>query len=358
MPTYYLYGTVLTGEAVAANNRGDNLGNTTTLQKVFHQDDLHTSVSAEAIRFALRYRFQLQDRKNVNRTYDASIGQLDHWDEKRTYWAGVLSGKTEPRIDDDLMGFMDAAAAKQESEDDQTEGSSSEESASLDADPNAEDAGADTQTLQSQKKKTPRKPRPKGKTTRRASPLAIGRAVSLRPYRGEMSFNAVSGQKEKGKLSLYSAEMHTTEYQYSFGLNLNDVLVKQHVGDFIDAVIDPPPVAGNHARFAYDFSPASIVFRFCNAHSSRIQNCFEHDEANRTYTIQRLLQRVISGDIPADELVIGGELAETTEGKELEKLGVKTLKGIKAGAAAIREMIAIKCGGEFKKLTPAKKETE
>ena len=59
MSTDYLYGTILTGEGVAANNRGDNIGNTTTLQKVFHQDDLHTSVSAEAIRFALRYRFQV-----------------------------------------------------------------------------------------------------------------------------------------------------------------------------------------------------------------------------------------------------------------------------------------------------------
>ena len=28
-----------TGQAVAANNRGDNLGNTTTLQKVFHDDE-------------------------------------------------------------------------------------------------------------------------------------------------------------------------------------------------------------------------------------------------------------------------------------------------------------------------------
>ncbi|MFN9533044.1 MAG: CRISPR-associated protein, partial [Pseudanabaena sp.] len=69
MPTHYLYGTILTNEAVAANNRGDNIGNTTTLQKVFHQDDVHTSVSAESIRFALRYRFQLEETDEVNRSY-------------------------------------------------------------------------------------------------------------------------------------------------------------------------------------------------------------------------------------------------------------------------------------------------
>ena len=84
MTTRYLYGTILTSEAVAANNRGENIGNTTTLQKVFHQDDLHTSVSAEAIRFALRYRFQLElGEGRVNRTYDAKLGKLEYADEKR-----------------------------------------------------------------------------------------------------------------------------------------------------------------------------------------------------------------------------------------------------------------------------------
>src|SRR5947209_15360465 len=108
MATHYLYGTVLTSEAVAANNRGDNIGNTTTLQKVFHRDELHTSVSAEAIRFALRYRFQLQGLP-VNRSYKAAEGKLHYEDEKRGYW-----GSSEALIDDDLMGFMDAEAAKQE----------------------------------------------------------------------------------------------------------------------------------------------------------------------------------------------------------------------------------------------------
>src|SRR3979409_2281746 len=99
MATHYLYGTVLTGEAVAANNRGDNIGNTTTLQKIFHQDDLHTSVSAESIRFALRYRFQLEGLK-VNRSYDGHTDKgLSYEDEKRTYW----NPEGEVYIDDDLM---------------------------------------------------------------------------------------------------------------------------------------------------------------------------------------------------------------------------------------------------------------
>lgn len=313
MATNYLYGTILTSEAVAANNRGDNIGNTTTLQKVFHQDDVHTSVSAEAIRFAIRYRFQLEGL-NINRSYDGELGKLFYEDEKRTTW----NPDGEVFIDDDLMGFMDAVAAQNEKED--------EEAANVDK----------TSPVET-KPKT--KAKPKGKTTKRPSPLAIGRAVSLRPYRGELSFNAVSGEKVKGKLSLYNAEMHTTEYQYSFGLNLDDVIKKENIGHLIDAIVDPPQVAGNHARFAYDFSPDSIVLRVTNAHSSKIQNCFEHDEDNRTFTVAKLIKRIESKDIAPDEIIIGGEIADTDEGKKLKELGVSVFNGIQAAANEAQKRI-------------------
>lgn len=329
MATNYLYGTILTGEAVAANNRGDNIGNTTTLQKVFHQDDLHTSVSAEAIRFAIRFRFQLEGMK-VNREYDPEAGKLEYEDEKRTYW----NPDGDVFIDDDLMGFMDAAAAKKESEEEAEEGDA---------------AAAEKSTTA----RGTRKAKAKGTTTKRTSPLAVGRAVSLRPYRGELSFNAVSGEKVKGKLSLYNAEMHTTEYQYSFGLNLNDVINKANIGHLVDAIVDPPPVAGNHSRFAYDFSPASIVLRVTNAHSSKIQNCFEHDEETRGYTVERLIKRVESKDIPAAELIIGGELAATVEGKKLAELGAKVFAGVKEAADEARGRIA-KFGGDFDKVADGK----
>ena len=136
MATHYLYGTVLTGEAVAANNRGENIGNTTTLQKVFHHDDLHTSVSAEAIRFALRYRFQLGDPTSVNRSYNGAEGKLSYKNEKRTNW----DPEKAPYIDDDLMGFMDAVAAskEREAEDDSTAVSATPETGDVDGSPATE----------------------------------------------------------------------------------------------------------------------------------------------------------------------------------------------------------------------------
>src|SRR5262249_20587369 len=274
--------------------------------------------------FALRYRFQLEGMK-TNREYDPEAGRLNYEDVKRAYWNG--NGKAF--IDDDLMGFMDVAAAKKESEDEAGE----------------DDGSAELKSAPKSAKKT----KAKGTATKRPSPLAVGRAISLRPYRGELSFNAVSGEKVKGKLSLYNAEMHTTEYQYSFGLNLDDVIDKANIAHLIDAIMDPPPVAGNHARFAYDFSPGSIVLRITNAHSSRIQNCFEHDEGSRGYTVDRLVKRVEADDIPASELIIGGELASTPEGKKLANLGVKVCAGIKEAANEARSRIA-KLGGDFAKV--------
>ncbi|MBY0548444.1 MAG: DevR family CRISPR-associated autoregulator [Candidatus Obscuribacterales bacterium] len=314
MPTFYIYGTILTDEATAANNRGDNIGNTTTLQKVFVKDDIHTSVSAEAIRFALRYRFQMEFPDLVNRSYDSATGRLTYQDEKRSLW-----NPTDARfIDDDLMGFMDAAAAKVEKEDE--------------GDEDADEASEAT--------KPKAKKKAKGSTTKRQSPLAIGRAISLRPYRGELSFNCVSGDKEKGKLSLYSAEMHTTEYQYSFGLNLGDVASKENIGRLLDAVVDPPQVAGNHSRFFYDFSPASIVLRVTTSHSSKIQNCFEHNELLRSITFEKLVRRVESGDIPASELFVGGDVSSSEEGQRLKELGVAVFGGVSAAMNHAKDRIA------------------
>jgi CRISPR-associated protein Cst2 len=249
---------------------------------------------------------------------------LEYQDEKRTQW----NSQSDVFIDDDLMGFMDAeAAAKEKEEEVETEEESDEPKA---------------------KKK---KEKPKGKTTKRQSPLAIGRAVSLRPYRAELSFNCVSGEKAKGQLSLYSAEMHTTEYQYSFGLNLGDVVKKKHIASLIEAIIDPPQVAGNHSRFAYDFSPASIVLRVTNAHSSKIQNCFEHDEEERTYTIARLIDRIESGDIPASEIIIGGDVTKTEEGKKLKELKVTVFSGVIAAANEAKTRIAT-FGQEYAEVAP------
>jgi len=51
----HLFGLIATPYGAAANNRGENEGNITTLQKLLWKGDVNTTVSAEAIRWALRY---------------------------------------------------------------------------------------------------------------------------------------------------------------------------------------------------------------------------------------------------------------------------------------------------------------
>ena len=47
----HLFGSVLTAHGVAANNRGENEGNISALQKLLWKGKVHTTVSSEAIRW-------------------------------------------------------------------------------------------------------------------------------------------------------------------------------------------------------------------------------------------------------------------------------------------------------------------
>ena len=154
----YLYGAVLTGPAVASNNRGENSGNMAMLQHVFWGGHDHTTVSSEAIRFAIRYRAQLEDEAQVNRLFDNEGGK----------WAYRVKDVYNPEkyADDDIFGFMNAQAAKQ----------------------NGTDGDADAETAGKRKKA-------KGTIDKRRAPLAVARAGLTRA----VSRRAVFRQPRKGK---------------------------------------------------------------------------------------------------------------------------------------------------------------
>src|SRR4051794_36573514 len=105
----YLYGAVLTGAAVASNNRGENSGNMAMLQHVFWGGDDHTTVSSEAIRFAIRLRAQLENEEQVNRRFNAEEGKWAYR-EKEVY-------DPDKYADDDIFGYMNAQAAKESDSD-------------------------------------------------------------------------------------------------------------------------------------------------------------------------------------------------------------------------------------------------
>lgn len=313
----HLFGAVITPYGTAANNRGENEGNTTTLQKLLWKGEVHTTVSAEAIRWAVRYYWQRraelgEARLRTNRRWDEETEDNRMTDPAWKAWkVGELSAP-DTFIDDDVLGFMLAEGAKLEGD---------------------AEAGDDDGKKPGKGAK-PKKPG-KGTISKRRGVLEVTRAVSLTPFTGDITFNAKSGQK--GSTSLYSAEVHATRYQYGFALTPARLAVPSRAVDVLDALVGLGEVAGNHSRFLYDFAPESLVLRITDDMAPRLLYCFE--ARGNDVSFPPLLARVKAGDIRPDELLLGGPVVDTVEGKELAALGARAFAGVRAAAQAARETL-------------------
>ena len=321
----HVYGSVITARGVAANNRGENEGNITTLQKLLWQGQVHTTVSAEAIRWAIRYYWQMQGIP-VNRVWNDE--KCDHewvdsrweaWTDEQKKAKAVAAelwteGSSLPRhfIDDDILGFMLAEAGK-------TEGSDPEET---------EDKG----------KKS--KKAPKGTCDKRRGILEVTRAVSLLPYAGDITFNAKSG--EKGRTSLYGTEVHATRYQYSFAMTPERAWDPNRALQVLDAVTNLGEVAGNHSRFLYDFSPESILLRVTSDPAPRILNGYAEDESGQV-SVQTVCDRISSGDIEKDGFFVGGP-ASAAFSKLLDQKNL--FPGVKGAAGACKKYLSDQLAGK------------
>lgn len=288
--TFHLFGNILTNYGTAANNRGENEGNITTLQKLFWQGDVHTTVSAEAIRWALRYYWQMSGYP-VNRRWDDGAND-NTWQNPNFDDVSF--------IDDDVLGFMRAEAAKVDASDESSQGKG--------------------------------KKAPKGTATLKRGVLEVTRAVSTLPYSGDVTFNAASGKK--GSTSLYGTEVHATRYQHGFALTPDRLKDKSRIHAVLDGLISIAEVAGNHARFLYDFSPESIVLRWTHDFSPRLLYCFSENEEG-TVSATDLVRRVKAGDIDPKELWIGGKIAE-----DLEDTKANIYPGVKNAVEALKKVIA------------------
>lgn len=281
--TKHLFATIVTATATAANNRGEGDGSTlSTLQKITRGNDQYTTVSAEAIRWGLREYFQNHYEKETNRTFDPETDKYSFKDE--TFSA-------EKYIDDDLFGYMDAKKGK------------------------------DNQDA----------------TTKRRGALEISRAISLDPYWGDIAFGSKGG--EKGKTSIHSTEVHCTAYQYTIALTPESLKKPERTLLALDAIGAVRHVGGNHARFLYDFRPASIVIRITADPSPWIMDVFKR--VGESVGCPRLVRLVEVGDVKANELLVGGEIADTPYGQQLEALGVQVYRGVKEAIATAKQQLNI-----------------
>jgi CRISPR-associated protein Cst2 len=340
----HLFGLIVTPYGAAANNRGENEGNITTLQKILWKNEVHTTVSSEAIRWALRYFWQRRDGYNaVNRRWDEEREDHNWQDQTWSPWTSKDEDirKQPTFIDDDVMGFMLAEAAN-------TDGSDAvddykKEKKTLDAElkrlskeEQKEVAGQELkQRIKDLNDKI--KVMSEGTCDKRRGALEVARAISLSPFAGDITFNAKSGTKTN--TSLYGTEVHATRYQYTVALTPESLREKQRVLDVVDAIVSLAEVAGNHSRFLYDFAPEAVVFRWTDDFAPRILYGFDMDaEANLSF--DAILDKVKSGDISANELYIGGQFVSSLD-EETKKIleGASLHTGIKAAASALRDKI-------------------
>jgi len=289
----HLFITVVTPTAIAANNRGEGDGSTlSTLQKITCGNDQHTTVSAEAIRWGLREYLQNNFEQQVNRTFDPDQDKYNLKGEQNGNKDEQNGNKVydpEKYIDDDLFGYMDAKK------------------------------GSDN----------------KDATKKRRGALEVSRAISLDPYWGDIAFGSTGG--EKGKTSIHSTEVHRTAYQYSVALTPESLKDPKRADIVLDAIAAIRHVGGNHSRFLYEFRPESIVIRITDDPSPWIMNCFKR--VGESVGCPKLVRLVEVNDIPADELIVAGEIADTPYGSQLQSLRVTVHRGVKEAIAAAKAML-------------------
>lgn len=299
----HLFGMILTHEGTFANNRGESEGTATTLQKVLRDGELFTTVSAEAIRYALRELWQEQ-KLELNRTVkpqgaDGDRYHLEFDDKMFEHW--------HEKVDDDLLGFMHAQK----------------------------------------------------ETVARRGVLEITRAISVTPWRGELMHNFASPGSNAGVTHdnpiPYAVEVHHTRYQYGFAVtpaaigrkglppNATEYLdaqnKKQRLTWALEGLTSLRRVGGNHARYLGDYSPEAIFLRWTDDPAPRFLYCFDQDE-HGCLSVQRLLERTgdSSADIRAGELIIGTPL-DIPELEALTGLGACRTTGIKQAVQAALDRV-------------------
>ena len=331
--SHHLHVTVVTAQGTAGNNRGDNEGNKSQLQKVYRNGDPYTTVSSEAIRYALReglHSHAERDRVGEERleltgrisTLRAEIEELrspasDDQKKKR-------ASKKKPSAADSQPQDKDAQQKKLKEKEEQLK--------------QLEDSLAKLQPEGGPKLRLNRW-MPDHKSNRWHDPkftnwrdffdddvlgfmnakeetdshrgiLEVTRAISTTPWRGEVVVNYASPRSNPGvgheNPIPYTIEVHHTRYQYSFTMTPEALAADRYerTAWALQGLLNIRRVGGNHAHFLFDFAPEAIVLRWTHDPAPRILCCFEEDEYGAV-GLAKLRTRVERKDIASDELWVG-----------------------------------------------------
>ncbi len=276
----HVFGTVLTARAIAANNRGENEGTATTLQKVIRDGDLCSTVSSEAIRYAIR-EIWLEDKDlKLNRVVSHRGSE---WQDKE------FKKGWEKYIDNDVLGYMHA----------------------------------------------------KSETASRRGILEISRAVSTTPWPGTVSANFASPGANPGVTHNnpipYAAEMHDTRYQFTFAMTPESIEGQdklERTRATLTAIQNLRRVGGNHGRYLYDFSPEAIVLRVTDDPAPRIMFCFDEADDGRL-SLAKLVRRMTGEepDVFPAEVIVGLAVDNVVGVEEITEREATVFPGVKAAVS-------------------------
>ena len=273
----HVFGTILTARAIAANNRGENEGNATTLQKVIRDGDLFSTVSSESIRYSIRESWLEDENVKLNRIVSHRGSEWKDREFKKGW---------EKYIDNDVLGFMHA----------------------------------------------------KKETVSRRGILEISRAVSSTPWPGTISSNFASPGANPGVTHTnpipYAAEMHDTRYQFTFAMTPQAIEDKDKLArtaSTLRAIQSLRRVGGNHGRYLYDFSPEAVILRVTDDPAPRIMFCFDENDRGEL-SLAKLVRRMQGEepDVNPLEVIVGTAIDGIAGEQELKSLKAAVLPGVKA----------------------------
>jgi CRISPR-associated protein Cst2 len=360
--SWHLHGTILTEQGTAGNNRGDSEGNKAQLQRIFRNGEQHTTVSSEAIRYALREGLHDHEARdpigecfiklqNESEALDAELKQgTGKPTQKRGRKKQVAQEKSKP-------------PSKEEEEKKQKDLEQKrarlhklkEEMEELNSTRKTGAAIRLNRTMPDHKSNDWHDKRflrwqdffdddvlgfmnAKEQTDSHRGILEISRAISTTPWRGEVISNYATpgsnpGVSHKDPIP-YAIEVHHTRYQYTFTLT-PEALAKdrfERTKWVLEGLVNLRRVGGNHAHFLFDFAPSAIVLRWTNDPAPRIMYCFDEDEYG-ALSLKRLRMRVQKSDISLDELWIGSvvDLADLPELPEARSSAIHGPKSIRDG---------------------------
>jgi CRISPR-associated protein Cst2 len=151
--------------------------------------------------------------------------------------------------------------------------------------------------------------------------------------------SASKGDKSAKNPVPYGTELHATRYQYGFALTPESLQRKERAAVALKCLGALGEVAGNHGRFLFDFSPESAIFRVTDDPAPRLLYIFENAGGQADVDAPKLITRMKSGDLPANEIIICGGFAESETARQAAALGATVIPGVRRGVDEVARRI-------------------